>query len=618
MPRPTWTRLLEAAKTAAASGTPSPPELRDGVGPGSALQGFRMRQLGGPPGSRRTHVAHVLHVGDTIVVLGFVGTWSFDEETQARAVAFAHVQLTSPDSTTAPPATPEVPRGTARMVRVVARANDGAPIPRADVIVTMDDGKLLPTRVTGTLTDGACTLRVPGGLGRVDVFRARTADGKPIPLAQLEAVSLGPEAAEATVTLEEGYELGGVVLGTDGQGAPGLLVRAVTTTFRSASSWHAEATTDATGAFHIVGLRDEDYKLEVLRDGTKTTASDRWYSPDDLDIEIQLVTTRPIRLVVRTHDGKPLPMARVIVRGGGPSGTQSVEEYAGRDGVVILQGLDLDEEYMLWVTPSFATDPAHELKRSAWRPADETLSLPQAWVLRGTVLAADGSPTDAWLHRRGSLTERLVGDRGFVRDDGTFVLGGLPMEAVDVVAYSEQYTPKDDDDVPYTRFEPTDKPVMLRVVEVPTRRPRDDPMERVTWDVPEGWVGVEPPLGHLFELRSKQHPAVVCRGGLVREQSFFETGALERWYRRMGLAPPDPARLDKLPRIQVLRRDCRLLELAGTYERADGTQLEGARLMAVARADLATALHVELVGPDEQVRAERDRFLQLCASLRVP
>ena len=71
-----------------------------------------------------------------------------------------------------------------------------------------------------------------------------------------------------------------------------------------------------------------------------------------------------------------------------------------------------------------------------------------------------------------------------------------------------------------------------------------------------------------------------------------------------------------LPRALFLGDDAVLMDLTGSWQGMTGGKIEDARVLVAARLDGDTITFCKLVGPREEVAAQRDAFVQFCGSVR--
>lgn len=126
------------------------------------------------------------------------------------------------------------------------------------------------------------------------------------------------------------------------------------------------------------------------------------------------------------------------------------------------------------------------------------------------------------------------------------------------------------------------------------------------WDAPAGWEAQPARTMRLVTYVPASAPEVQCwisefgsdTGGLVAN--------VNRWRGEVGLAPVDAAGAAALPTVPMLGSDAILVEAEGG----------GRLLLGVAAISSVRSVFVKMTGPTDAVRAERERFLAFCESLR--
>jgi hypothetical protein len=92
---------------------------------------------------------------------------------------------------------------------------------------------------------------------------------------------------------------------------------------------------------------------------------------------------------------------------------------------------------------------------------------------------------------------------------------------------------------------------------------------------------------------------------------------VDRWYAEMGKPAPSPAELDALPRGPVLGAEGVYVHVEGTFAGMGSTSpAPGWGLLGMILERERDSVFAKMIGPAEQVRAERNRFRAFCESLR--
>lgn len=134
-----------------------------------------------------------------------------------------------------------------------------------------------------------------------------------------------------------------------------------------------------------------------------------------------------------------------------------------------------------------------------------------------------------------------------------------------------------------------------------------------TATTPEGWTTKEGRiLSHTFGRGSELYISQL--GGALRQSLDIWRGEVSVGGKRLG--PLTDGDFNALPKAMFLGEDALLMDLAGTFQGMTGNQIENARLVVVARLDGTTITFCKLVGPQDEVDAQRAAFAQFCGSVR--
>jgi hypothetical protein len=139
------------------------------------------------------------------------------------------------------------------------------------------------------------------------------------------------------------------------------------------------------------------------------------------------------------------------------------------------------------------------------------------------------------------------------------------------------------------------------------------PESGLGYEMPEGWTDVGASDMRLVNLRTPgSSQCYVIRlagqaGGLLNN--------LNRWRSEVGLGPLESAELDALPKVDLLGRAVSLLEVSGEYRGMGDMAGPGKTLLGVALIGNESSLFVKMVGPEADVAAERERFIEFLGSV---
>ena len=130
-----------------------------------------------------------------------------------------------------------------------------------------------------------------------------------------------------------------------------------------------------------------------------------------------------------------------------------------------------------------------------------------------------------------------------------------------------------------------------------------------TATTPDGWVAKPGRriLNHTFGSNSEVYLSQL--GGQLKP-------SLDIWRGELNLKPMSDAEFQALPNTLFLGDDGVLLDLAGTFRGMNKVEIPDARLLIAARSEGTTITFCKLVGPKDEVDAQRDAFVQFCGSIR--
>jgi hypothetical protein len=136
------------------------------------------------------------------------------------------------------------------------------------------------------------------------------------------------------------------------------------------------------------------------------------------------------------------------------------------------------------------------------------------------------------------------------------------------------------------------------------------------WQAPQGWVQAGERPMRLVTFLAGSSQETECYVTVLPGQAGGIEANLNRWRGQMGQTPLDASGLAALPRARVLGADVPVMEVAGDFADMQGQRHTGYVLLAVVCPDKERTVFVKMVGPGDQVRAERDRFQAFLSSLR--
>ncbi|MFT4514201.1 MAG: hypothetical protein ACI89X_003547 [Planctomycetota bacterium] len=135
-----------------------------------------------------------------------------------------------------------------------------------------------------------------------------------------------------------------------------------------------------------------------------------------------------------------------------------------------------------------------------------------------------------------------------------------------------------------------------------------------TATTPEGWTKKDGRriLNHTFGRGSELYISQL--GGALRQSLDIWRGEISVGGTRLG--PLTDGEYKALAQALFLGDDAVLMDLTGSFQGMTGNQIENARLLVAARLDGSTITFCKLVGPQDEVDAQRAAFVQFCGSVR--
>lgn len=130
----------------------------------------------------------------------------------------------------------------------------------------------------------------------------------------------------------------------------------------------------------------------------------------------------------------------------------------------------------------------------------------------------------------------------------------------------------------------------------------------LAWEAPAGWVPGAERSFRVVTFHPSEHPDVECYVTLLLGAGGGLEANVERWRGQLG-TPQEPADVAERGTLSMLGGE-------GAWVEIQARAADGPGLLGAVRELGDRALFVKLVGPRAAVRAERERFLSFCASLR--
>ena len=306
-------------------------------------------------------------------------------------------------------------------VRLPVRAEDLVPVaPELVVTVRDESGNPVPTGriwiqrqwaatdspigaqvLDGLVLESTGTVRapVPGRWRWLLAYNCRDAQGCPLGPALVGPVGEARESVD--IVLSKGSIEGGV-LGPEGQGLPGEVVRATPVRPLMLPCGFPDdlvapsAVTDARGKFRLQGIGAFLYELG-LKELRGRFVEDVTAGVGDRDIELRVRVGKQYELRLVDSEGSGRRGTRVSVYATGGSLREGTDIKPVASGITDQEGrvtlcVEPDARYRLVAEPQAAFPELREVSRADWRPHAETILLPSGWFLRGKALRPDGTP----------------------------------------------------------------------------------------------------------------------------------------------------------------------------------------------------------------------------------
>ena len=91
---------------------------------------------------------------------------------------------------------------------------------------------------------------------------------------------------------------------------------------------------------------------------------------------------------------------------------------------------------------------------------------------------------------------------------------------------------------------------------------------------------------------------------------------INRWRGQLGQTELQSADIAALPKIKVLGKDSPLVEISGSYTGMDGAAQTGYMLLGAVGEVPGNTVFVKMIGPEAEVKAEKEHFIAFCQSLK--
>jgi hypothetical protein len=136
-----------------------------------------------------------------------------------------------------------------------------------------------------------------------------------------------------------------------------------------------------------------------------------------------------------------------------------------------------------------------------------------------------------------------------------------------------------------------------------------------SWDVPARWV---PEPGSGMRLVTFRIGEVECYVVVLGGNGGGIVGNIQRWVGQLGLELPSEADVAAMPLVEVLGVQAPLLEATGSYTGMGSAQaVENTTMLGLPCLISGRAVFVKMLGPKDEVAAQRDNFLSFAGSLTL-
>lgn len=140
----------------------------------------------------------------------------------------------------------------------------------------------------------------------------------------------------------------------------------------------------------------------------------------------------------------------------------------------------------------------------------------------------------------------------------------------------------------------------------------------LTWTAPDTWKQAPDKAMRLVTFLIGDGGQTECYVTSVSRAAGGVDANINLLRKQMGQEPLDAAGIESLPKVTVLGQPSPFLEAQGAYTGMDGAKRENYLMYAVVSPAAERTVFVKLTGPEAEVKAERDRFVAFCESLKIP
>jgi len=158
----------------------------------------------------------------------------------------------------------------------------------------------------------------------------------------------------------------------------------------------------------------------------------------------------------------------------------------------------------------------------------------------------------------------------------------------------------------------------LSVPPAATAPPMEAPQRAYKWVVPEGWMEASPTPMRIGNFRVGEGKQTECYVTVLKGTGGGTEMNVNRWRGQMGVEgdPLNAEAIGKLPKIPMLGKEVPLVEVPGTYQGMSGETKTGYMLLGSICELGDESVFVKMIGPESVVRAEHEKFIAFCGSLK--
>ncbi len=141
--------------------------------------------------------------------------------------------------------------------------------------------------------------------------------------------------------------------------------------------------------------------------------------------------------------------------------------------------------------------------------------------------------------------------------------------------------------------------------------------EKILWDAPDGWnLSPARPM-RLVSYQLGATGETECYIAVLSGQAGGVVANLNRWRGQLGHASISEGEIDALPKITLLGTLTPLLDVSGSFQGMGGGAKDDHAMLAVAYSAPSQSIFVKMIGPADEVHAERENFEAFCKSIRT-